>query len=38
MKLSTAEDTEDAEEFRCSLCVLRVLSGGEFVFTNALII
>jgi len=36
MKLSTTEDTEDAEEIIGFLCVLRVLSGGELI-CNALL-
>ena len=32
IKLSTTEDTEDAEEIIGLLCVLRVLCGGEFDF------
>jgi len=35
MKLSTTEDTEDAEESLVFLCVLRVLRGGEFDFAGA---
>jgi len=37
MKLSTTEDTEDTEKYLVSLCVLRVLRGGELMSQRTVI-